>query len=60
MNARRKLNVGFTNGAILTGFAAGGYFQSLYVGLAVFGLFFLMAMHSGEIRPYPVSRKKTK
>jgi hypothetical protein len=56
-SARKKLNLGYTNGAILFGMVAGVFSQSALVGIAVFVFLVASATYAGDIR-LSTSRKK--
>ena len=58
MNARRKLNAAFINGAILLGATFGIATQSLIVAICVFALLVGMGCYSGDIRPNPTNKDK--
>jgi hypothetical protein len=57
MNARRKLNAAFINGAIIMGVTFGIATQNYIVAICVFALVVGMSLYSGEIRPKPEKRR---
>ena len=49
-SARKKLNLGYTNGAILIALLGGAFAQSALVGFVVFVFLVASATYAGDIR----------
>jgi hypothetical protein len=59
-NARRKINQGYTNGALTIGVAAGWLAGSIPVGVIVFLFFWAAAVYQKDIRFAPTNGKRNR
>lgn len=50
MNARKKLNNAYTNGALIAAAVGGWFTQSWVAAVVLFALLIAMAFYSGDIR----------
>jgi len=59
-NARRKINQGYTNGALTIGVFAGWLAGSIPVGVLVFLFFWAAAVYQKDIRFSPTNGKRNR
>jgi hypothetical protein len=57
-NVRRKLNNGYTNGALTIGVFAGLLAESIPLGMIVFLFFWAAAVYEKSIRFAPIRKKR--